>query len=309
MNPKCLTETAPQKTDVYDRVTNHIVTQLEQGVRPWFQPWSGDHLAGRISRPLRANGVAYRGINTLMLWAASVERGYQNPRWLTFKQAVEFGAHVRKGEKGTLVVYADRITKTETDSVTGEDHERDIPFLKAYTAFNAEQVEGLPAQFHAASELARDPLRRIQRAEAFCANTGARIEHGGARAFYSLREDKVQLPPFEAFRDAEAYYATLAHELTHWTKAPSRLDREFGRKRFGDAGYAMEELVAELGAAFLCADLDLSPEPREEHASYLGHWLSVMKADKRAIFSAAAHAQRAADYLHNLQPKSEEMAA
>jgi antirestriction protein ArdC len=297
------------KTDVYDRVTNHIVAQLEQGVRPWFKPWSGDNLAGRISRPLRANGVAYRGINTLMLWAAAVEGGYQNPRWLTFKQAVELGAHVRKGEKGTLVVYANRITRTETDSVTGEEHERDIPFLKGYTVFNAEQVDGLPAQFHAAPEPVRDPLRRIERAEAFCANTGARIEHSGARAFYSPREDKVQMPPFEAFRDAEAYYATLARELTHWTKAPSRLDREFGRKRFGDAGYAMEELVAELGAAFLCADLDLSPEPREEHASYLDHWLSVMKADKRAIFSAAAHAQRVADYLQNLQPKSEEMAA
>ncbi len=297
------------KADVYDRVTHHIVSQLEQGVRPWVRPWSGDHLAGRINRPLRANGVAYRGINTLMLWASAIERGYQSPRWLTFKQAVELGANVRKGEKGNLVVYADRIKKTETDSATGEDRERDIPFMKGYTVFNAEQVDGLPAHFHTGPEPVRDPIQRIEHAEAFVASTGARIEHGGAKAFYRPSDDRVQMPPFEAFRDAEAYYATLAHELTHWTKAPARLDREFGRKRFGDAGYAMEELVAELGAAFLCADLELSREPREEHASYLDHWLAVIKADKRAIFSAAAHAQRAADYLQSLQPQTEEMAA
>jgi antirestriction protein ArdC len=132
--------------------------------------------------------------------------------------------------------------------------------------------------------------------------TGAAIAHGGARAFYVPSADRIQMPPFESFRDACAYYATLIHELTHWTKHASRLNRDFGRKRFGDQGYAMEELVAELGAAFLCADLSLSPEPREEHASYIATWLKVLKQDRRAIFSAAAHAQRAADYLHGLQP-------
>jgi len=297
------------KADVYDRVTSSIISQLEQGVRPWFQPWSAEHLAGRISRPLRANGVAYRGINTLMLWAASIECGYAAPIWMTFKQALELGGHVRKGERGSLVVYANSITRTETDEATGEDRERDIPFMKGYTVFNVEQVEGLPAHFYAAAEAAGEPLERIARAEAFFANTGARIDHGGNRAFYRPSEDRVQMPPFEAFREAEAYYATLSHEMTHWTKAPARLDRDFGRKRFGDAGYAMEELVAELGAAFLCADLGLSPEPKEEHAAYLAHWLAVMKEDKRAIFSAAAHAQRAADYLHGLQPQEQEMAA
>jgi antirestriction protein ArdC len=152
-------------------------------------------------------------------------------------------------------------------------------------------------------------MQRIKSTELFVSNTKARIDHGGNRAFYRPSEDRVQMPPFEAFREPEAYYATLTHELTHWTKAPTRLDREFGRKRFGDAGYAMEELVAELGAAFLCADLGLSPEPRPEHAAYLSQWLSVLKTDKRAIFSAAAHAQRAADYLHQLQPTLKEMAA
>ena len=297
------------KADVYERVTDAIISQLEQGVRPWFQPWSSEHLAGRISRPLRANGVAYRGINTVMLWGAAVERGYCSPIWMTFKQALEHGGNVRKGERGSLVVYANSITRTETDEATGEDRERDIPFMKGYTVFNVEQVEGLPARFYAAAEPAGEPMSRIAGADRFFANTGARIDQGGNRAFYRPSEDRVQMPPFEAFREPEAYYATLAHEMTHWTKAAGRLDREFGRKRFGDAGYAMEELVAELGAAFLCADLGLSPEPREEHAAYLSHWLTVMKEDKRAIFSAAAHAQRAADYLLGLQPKDQEMAA
>jgi antirestriction protein ArdC len=145
-------------------------------------------------------------------------------------------------------------------------------------------------------------LKRIERAEAFFAATRADIRHGGDRAYYASVSDHIQMPPFEAFRDAESYYATVAHEGTHWTKAPKRLAREFGRKRWGDEGYAMEELVAELGAAFLCADLELTPELRADHASYLDNWLRVLKGDKRAIFTAASHAQRAADFLHGLQP-------
>lgn len=207
---------------------------------------------------------------------------------------------------GNLVVYANTITKTETDE-NGQENERDIPFMKGYTVFNVEQVEGLPAHFYALAERPPETVQRIAHAEAFFAATGADIRHGGNRAYFSPVEDKVQMPPIEAFRDAEAYYATLAHEVCHWTKGKDRLERDFGRKRWGDSGYAMEELVAELGAAFLCADLALSPEPRDEHAAYLGHWLAVLKEDKRAIFSAAAHAQRAADYLHSLQPQAEEV--
>jgi len=296
------------RSDIYEAVTSKIVAALEQGVRPWHQPWSGDQLAERISRPLRSNGLPYRGINVLMLWGTAIERGYQRATWMTFKQALELGGHVRKGEKGSQVVYANCITRTETNSTTGEDEERNIPFLKAYTVFNVEQVEALPPSFYHI-EGAPDPVERIAVADAFFAATGAVIRHGGNRAFYQPSEDRVQMPPYEAFEAPEAYYATLAHEMTHWTKGPGRLDRDFGRKRFGDAGYAMEELVAELGAAFLCADLGLSPEPREEHASYLDHWVKVLKADKRAIFNAAAHAQRAADFLHGFQPSTEEMAA
>jgi len=296
------------KKDVYERVTDKIVAALEGGVQPWFQPWNAEHAAGRITRPLRANGIPYQGINVLMLWGEAVERGYAAPIWMTFKQAHEFGAHVRKGETGSLVVYANKITRTDTDPETGAEEEHQIPFLKGYTVFNVEQIEGLPAHYHAPAAPRLDPVQRIESAEAFFAATRARISHGGNRAFYSPAEDRVQMPPFEAFKDAESYYATLAHELTHWTKGPKRLERDFGRKRWGDEGYALEELVAELGAAFLCADLDLSAEPRADHAAYLASWLKVLKADKRAIFSAAAHAQKAADYLHGFQMQEEQRA-
>jgi antirestriction protein ArdC len=291
------------KTDVYERITNRIVAELEQGVRPWLKPWNAEHAAGRITRPLRAGGLPYQGINVLMLWGEAVAKGYAAPIWMTFRQAKELGAHVRKGEHGSLVVYADRIRKTEIDESTGDEHEREIPFLKGYTVFNAEQIEGLPPHFYAMAEPRLDPVRRIDHAESFFAATGADIRHGGNQAYYSVSADRVQMPPFEAFRDAESYYATLAHEVTHWTRHPSRLEREFGRKRWGDEGegYAMEELVAELGAAFLSADLDLTPEPREGHAAYIGHWLKVLKNDKRAIFTAASYAQRAADFLGGLQ--------
>lgn len=297
------------KADVYERITSRIVAELEQGVRPWLKPWNAEHAAGRITRPLRFNGQPYQGINVLMLWGESVAKGYAAPIWLTFRQAAELGAHVRKGEHGSLVVYADRIRRTERDEATGEEAEREIPFLKGYTVFNVEQVEGLPSHFYAVAEPRLDPVQRIERAETFFAATRADIRHGGNMAYYSVTDDHVQMPPFESFRDAESYYQTLAHEITHWTKHGKRLERDFGRKRWGDEGYAMEELVAELGAAFLSADLDLTPEPREDHASYIASWLKVLKNDKRAIFTAASHAQRAADYLNGLQQSAQKVAA
>lgn len=286
------------RSDVYQRVTDQIVTALERGVRPWHQPWHVAHTVGRITRPLRGNGVPYQGINVLMLWSAAMERGYAAPIWMTFKQALELKANVRKGERGSLVVYADRIRRSETDAKTGEEAEIEIPFLKGYTVFNVEQIDGLPEHFYARPAPRSDALQRVERAESFFAALNADIRHGGNRACYVVSQDFVQMPPFEAFRDAESYYATLAHETTHWTRHPSRLARDFGRKRFGDEGYAMEELVAELGAAFLCSDLELTPEPRDDHAAYIANWLTVLKSDKRAIFTAASHAQRAADFLH-----------
>jgi antirestriction protein ArdC len=170
--------------------------------------------------------------------------------------------------------------------------------MKGYTVFNVEQIEGLPERFYVEPEPKSEPVQRIARADAFFEATCASIVHGGSRACYVPRTDNIHMPCIDAFHDAESYYATLAHEATHWTQHPLRLDRDFGRKRWGDEGYAMEELVAELGAAFLSADLDLTPEVRDDHAAYIASWIKVLKGDKRAIFSAASHAQRAVDFLH-----------
>jgi antirestriction protein ArdC len=295
-----------ERKDVYSRITARIVEYLEKGVRPWIRPWNAEHAAGRITRPLRHNGQPYSGINILSLWMSALTQNFAAPIWMTYRQAAEFGAHVRKGEKGSLVVYANSITRTEHDAKTGEDLEREIPYMKGYTVFNVEQIEGLPEIYYAKAAPTLDPVARIAHAEAFFTCIGAAVKHGGNRAYYAQELDYVQMPPFEAFRDAESYYATLAHEVTHWTKHPQRLNRDFGRKSWGDEGYCREELVAELGSAFLCADLELHQEAREDNAAYIATWLEVLKNDSRAIFEAAAHAPRAADYLHRLQkPKAE----
>jgi antirestriction protein ArdC len=244
--------------------------------------------------------VPYRGINVLVLWGEALDKGYGSTIWMTFKQALALGGYVRRGEHGAVVVYADRLIRTETDE-RGENIELEIPFLKAYTVFNVAQIEGLPSHYYAHPEQKADKPELIAAAEHLFSATGAVIRHGGDSAYYSPGADVIQLPVPEAFRDAESYAATKAHEFTHWTSHPHRLSRDLGGKCFGDVGYAREELVAELGAAFLCADLGIALEPREDHASYVGHWLSILREDKRAIFAAAAHAQRAVDYLHALQ--------
>jgi antirestriction protein ArdC len=293
----------------YQQITDKIVEELETGVRPWFKPWSTGHAAERVTRPLRSNGTPYRGVNILMLWAAALARGFDCATWMTFRQAKELGAFVRKGEQGSLVVYADKITRKEADSRTGAEEERTIPFMKGYTVFNVAQIEGLPTHFYAAPTAPQGtPIERVAEYETFFAATKATIRHGGTMAFYNVSQDAVQMPPLECFKDAPSYYATLAHEMTHWTRHKSRLDREFGRKRFGDQGYAMEELVAELGSAFLGADLKLTPDIRDDHAAYIGSWIKVLKNDSRAVFTAAAHAQRAADFLHGFQAKEAEAA-
>jgi antirestriction protein ArdC len=289
-----------ERQDVYTRITDRIVADLEKGIRTWMKPWNAGNTAGRITRPLRHNGHLYSGINILMLWAAAIEQGFTAPMWMTFKQALDLKANVRKGEKGSLVVYANAITKKEqTDE--GEV-ERDIHFMKGYTVFNVEQIENLPEQFYAKPQATLTPVERIAHADTFFNGLQADIRYRGDRAYYAIEPDYIQLPVIDAFRDAESFYATLAHETTHWTRHPSRLAREFGRKSRGDEGYAQEELVAELGAAFLCADLELTPEIREDHAGYIASWLAVLRNDKRFLFQAAAHAQRAVDFLHARQP-------
>ncbi|WP_421400977.1 ArdC family protein [Agrobacterium fabrum] len=297
--------------DVYARVTAKIIAALEDGVRPWVQPWNSAHLTGRVSRPLRHNGEPYSGINVLLLWSEAMARGYGASTWMTFKQARELGANVRKGETGSMVVYANRITKTETDS-GGRDIERDIAFLKAYTVFNIEQIDGLGDRYGDSSpDVVQNPVERIADTETFFAATGAIIRHGGAKAFYAPGPDMIQMPLIEAFRDVESYYATLAHESVHWTAAPHRLNRDLSRYAKDRSERAREEFIAELGAVFLAADLGIVPEmePRPDRASYIASWLSVLKNDKRFIVQAAAQAQRSVAFLHGLQPQSRQDAA
>jgi len=301
------TTAQPAKADVYARVTDRIIQDLEAGTRPWAKPWSADHTTSRIGRPLRFNGTPYRGVNVLLLWGDAIDKGFSSSTWMTYKQAQELGGQVRKGERGSLVVFADLLTSTE-DNGKGEEVERRIPFLKGYTVFNIEQIDSLPAQYGQVPSPGLAPGALHQAAEDLFAKTGATFRHGGDQACYSPAADVIRLPPAATFRDPESFAATKAHELIHWTGHGSRCAREFG-KRFGDRAYAFEELVAELGAAFLCADLGITSEVREDHSAYLAHWLAVLKEDKRAIFTAAAHAQRAADFLQGMQDVAPQAAA
>ncbi|MBZ9759157.1 ssDNA-binding domain-containing protein [Mesorhizobium sp. ESP6-5] len=297
-----------ERIDIYARITDRIVAELEKGIRPWMQPWQSSNASGRVTRPLRHNGLPYNGMNVLLLWSEAVARGFSSPMWMTFKQALELGGGVRKGETGSMVVFASRFTRTETDT-RGEEIDREIPLLKAYSVFNLAQIDGLPDQFYRRqAEPVRDPIARIEHADQFFANTGAAIRHGGDRAYFAPVTDHIQMPPFQTFRDAASYVATLSHEVTHWTSAPHRVNRDLSRYAKDRSERAREELIAELGSCFLCADLGIAPElePRPDHASYLGSWLKVLGDDKRAIFSAAAHAQRAVAFLHGLQPEAAE---
>jgi antirestriction protein ArdC len=297
--------TRTPKADCYQTITDAIVARLESGdVAPWHKPWKG----GAACRPLRHNGQPYSGINVLWLWMTAETAGYSSPFWMTYNQARELGGHVRKGEKGTSVVYAGTFEKTEQNAA-GDDVTRRIPFLKTYTVFNAQQCDELPAHFAASvAPLPNPEAEPIAAAMEFFANTGADIRHGGGRAYYNPNADFIQVPECGAFDDAGYHAATLAHELAHWTGHASRLARDFSG-RFGDNAYAAEELIAELAAAFLAADLGIEAQPRDDHAEYIAAWLRLMKADKRAIFTAAAAANRAAAFLHSLQPGGANVAA
>jgi len=291
------------KVSIFDRVTQKIIADLEQGVRPWQKPWDNSCAAAPLRRPQRHNGEHYNGVNILLLWDAALSKGYQNPIWMTFKQAEEYGARVRKGERASWIVYANKVHKTETDPQTGGLVEKQIPFLRGYSVFNAEQVEGLPEKFLnlPATPRVLPGFGRLDHVDTFMKKSGALIRQGGDRAYYAEGDDFIQMPVLEAFRDRESYYAVLTHEITHWTKHKDRLNRNFGQIVWGDEAYAKEELVAELGSAFLCADLGITPEIRDDHASYIASWLHALKNDKKLIFAAAAHASRALTYLKELQ--------
>jgi antirestriction protein ArdC len=226
------------------------------------------------------------------LWAAAQSKGYESGEWGTYQQWQERGAQVRKGEKSTTVVFwkfAHGTHETEDDTPASGSR---LLFTRGYSVFNAAQVEGYTPAIDADMPMPE----RIANADVFFRGVGADVQHGGNQAYYAPATDHIQMPPFPAFREAVSYYSTLAHEHTHWTASASRCDRQLG-KRFGDSAYAAEELIAELGAAFTCAHLGLSTEPRADHAAYIQSWLRVLKADTRAIFTAASKAQQATDWM------------
>lgn len=284
------------RPDPYAEITALILADLEAGVRPWTRPWMS---GGATSRPLRHDGQPYHGVNVLTLWVRAARCGYVRPIWMTFRQALSLGGAVRKGEKGAPVVYAAPVVAAD-DRDDQPGGRRGGRFLKRYTVFNLDQIEGLDDRYPPPVRLA--VAERIDHAERYFTATGAHIRAGGDIACYRPDADTVHMPAFETFLDREAYYAVLAHELVHWTGHSSRLDRDLSLGRFGDEAYAREELVAELGAAFVCADLGLALEPRPDHAAYIASWLRVLRNDTRFIVAAAAHAERAARFLAEKQP-------
>lgn len=285
-----------ERFDIHQHITDQIVAAIERGAGDFRLPW---HSRGSITCPTNiASKKAYRGVNILALWAAAEHRGFSSGVWGTYKQWAEAGAQVRRGEKSSYVVFYKELEYASAEDGTDGETETRL-FARATPVFAAEQVDGFDAPAAPGAE-----IEPIAAADAFVKATGAVIRHGGSRAYYRPSTDEIQLPLASDFVGSptstaqEAYYSTLLHELTHWTSHATRCNRELG-KRFGDDAYAMEELIAELGAAFLCAELHITPEPRADHAQYLSSWLKVLKADKKAIFTAASKASQATAWLRN----------
>lgn len=282
--------------DVYQEVTDRIVSALEAGTVPWLRPWR-DGKSGSDLEPFNAvSGRPYNGINLLILGSMP----YSSLGWLTYKQAAEIGGNVRKGEHGTMVIFWKFDQKK--DEETGKT--KTVPFARGYTVFNVEQCENLDAT---KLKIPAMPDAGQTDINALAQRVGAVVRHGGNRAFYTTKGDFIQMPGAETFRTEEHYRATLAHELTHWTGNEKRCAREFG-KRFGDNAYAFEELVAEIGSAFLCARHGIALDGLQ-HPDYIATWLTVLQNDKRAIFTASSKAKEAAAFLMADRDDSEEQLA
>ena len=284
------------RTNLYDDITDKIIAELEDGRLPWVQPWGTAAAQAPLAMPRNAaTSRQYSGINVLILWGAVIQQGYPTQHWLTFRQALSLGGNVRKGERGTTVVYADRFTPDDEKRrarETGEDA-NSIPFLKRFTVFNAAQCEGLPDDITV--EAPPPPPGLIEpRVEELIAATGIDFRIGGNRAFYVPSQDYVQVPPPQAYFEPINWHRTALHEMGHATGHASRLGRDFSGA-FGTKKYAFEELIAEISSAFCCASLGIVPTVR--HADYIGSWLEVMREDSRAIVRAASQASKAADWL------------
>jgi antirestriction protein ArdC len=291
------------RANLYQEITDKIIAELEGGRVPWVQPWGEAGASAPLGVPQNAaTGRRYSGINIIILWTAVIERGFSGHSWLTFRQALGLGGHVRKGERGTTVVYAHRFIPDEERRRAAEDGDEPqaIPFLKRFTVFNTEQCEGLP------EDLATSPIPVpegliLPQVEALIAATGADFRIGGDRAFYSPAHDFVQVPRPVAFFEPLNWHRTALHELGHWTGHPSRLARDMSGT-FGSRSYGQEELCAEIASAFVCASLGIVPTVR--HADYIGAWLDIMREDNRAVIRAASAASKAADYLLRLLPET-----
>jgi len=296
-----------EMTDLYTSVTDRIVAALEAGTPPWIRPWSG---ADADPFPMNAaSRRAYRGVNVLLLNLQAALGGFTNNRWMTYRQAQAAGAQVRKGEHGTPIIFFSPRPVEREAQIPDDTHAKVVPFMRTFTVFNVAQIDDLPEAL-AAPSMREPSWSAIDAAEHVLIRSEAEIHHGGCRAFYVPSSDRIQLPMRDAFASADDYYATALHELTHWTGHPSRCARDLKPRQQLDA-YAFEELVAEMGAAFLCAHCGIPG--RLEHASYIDHWLSALKSDKRLIFTAASKAQAASDYVLSLAdpkaPHAVEMAA
>ena len=280
------------KRDLYVEVSTRIVAELEAGAAPWVKPWSAT--AGRNVPQNAVTNRPYSGCNVILLWIAR-NRGWATPRFLTFKQALEAGGNVRKGEHGTKVFFVKQLQIKDGD---GKDDTRLIPMLREYTVFNVDQCENLPDRVKAGKPMrVRNPDTRDTLADEFLGSTAADIREGQGEAYYVPSHDFISMPAFEAFKGADHFYNVAFHELTHWTGHKSRLDRDL-KNRFGSRDYAAEELVAELGAAFLCAEFGFDGDVR--NAGYIATWIELLRADKRAFFTACSKASKAADYLRGL---------
>ncbi|WP_296643020.1 ArdC family protein [Roseinatronobacter sp.] len=280
----------------HQQITDSIVAAIEAGAdgSGFKMPW---HRSS--GRPENVSSCrSYTGVNTLNLWCEEQFKGFSTSTWGTLKQWNQAGAKVKKGEKSAIVIFYKPLPEKEDD----EPHDRRF-VMRTSRVFNADQVDG----FEPESVVLEDhtPHRPTDQ---FVAATGADVCFGGGRAFYNWAKDFIQLPPMDRFHDVQGFYSVLLHELSHWTGHDHRLAREFG-ERFGTEAYAFEELIAELSAAFLCADLGVSNEPRPDHAEYVAGWLRILKSDQRAIFTAAAQAQKAVEFLHSLATNKEKSAA
>lgn len=290
------------RRDLHQQVTDTIIKQLEAGTVPWHRPWKGDY-DPLLSIPKNfSTGNKYRGINIILLWCSAINQQFQSPEWGSFKQWQSKKEMISKGEKGSLIVYYDTFEKEVDGDI------KKIPFLKSSVVFNRCQLQNYVPETPEppAVENLFDKLTDV---EDFIRNTGAVVIHqANGNAFYRPLEDKIYMPQPEQFITTdtcsakEGYYSTLLHELTHWSGAENRLNRQKGKK-FGDENYATEELVAELGAAFLCAELDITAADKPDHAAYIEHWLNVLKNDKHIILTVASEASKAVDYLQTARPE------